>query len=60
MNPSEGGGTQPEIDQVSIETQVTNPLSTIIHIYIDDESLDPSLYTPVRVKEEESPEKTPS
>jgi hypothetical protein len=45
---------------VSIETQAPNPLSTLIHIYSDDESLEPARDTPVCVQEEEGPEKTPS
>jgi hypothetical protein len=45
---------------VSIETQAPNPLSTLIHIYSDDESLEPARGSPVRVQEEEGPEKTSS
>jgi hypothetical protein len=60
INPSEGGTTQPETGRVSIETQAPNPLSTLIHIYSDDESLEPSHGTPVHIQEEEGPEKTSS
>jgi hypothetical protein len=60
INPSEGGTTQPEIGWVSIETQAPNPLSTLIHIYNDDKSLNPSRESPVRIQEEEGPEKTSS
>jgi hypothetical protein len=34
IDPSEEGTTQPETGRVSIETQVPNPLSTLIHIYM--------------------------
>jgi hypothetical protein len=60
IDPSEEGTTQPETGQVSIETQAPNPLSTLIHIYSDDESLEPAHDTPVRVQEEKGPEKTTS
>jgi hypothetical protein len=50
INPSEGGANQSEIGWVSIETQVPNPLSTLIHIYSDDESLEHSRGTPVQVQ----------
>jgi hypothetical protein len=52
------GIAQPEMAQVSIETQVPNPLSTLIHIYSEDESTKPSRGTPVRIQEEEGLEKT--
>ena len=60
INPLERGATQLETGWVSIETQVPNPLSTLIHIYNDDESLELARDTPVWVQEEEGPEKTPS
>jgi hypothetical protein len=60
INPSEGGETQPETGWVLIETQAPNPLSTLIHIYSDNESLEPSRDTLVCVQEEEGPEKTHS
>jgi hypothetical protein len=60
INPSEEGATQPETGQVSIETQAPNPLSTLIHIYSNDESPEPAHGSPVRVQEEEGPEKTSS
>jgi hypothetical protein len=60
INPLEGGAAQPETGRVSIETQAPNPLSTLIHIYSDDESLEPAHDTPVWVQEEEVPKKTPS
>jgi hypothetical protein len=43
---------------VSIETQAPNPLSTLIHMYNDDKSTELSRGTPVRIQEEEGPEKT--
>jgi hypothetical protein len=49
INPSEGGTTQPETGRALIETQAPNPLSTLIHIYSDDESPEPACSTPVHV-----------
>jgi hypothetical protein len=60
INPSEGGTTQPEIGRVSIETQTPNPLSTLIHIYIDKEILETTHDSSVCIQEEEYPEKTSS
>jgi hypothetical protein len=56
----EGGTTQIEIGRVSIETQAPHPLSKLIHIYNDDESLKSSHATPMCVQEEGGPEKTSS
>jgi hypothetical protein len=60
IDPSEEGTTQPEIGWVSIETYTPNPLSTLIHIYNDDKSLEPAYDTSVRVQEEKGIEKTTS
>jgi hypothetical protein len=60
INLSEGTETQPEIGRVSIEAQEPNSLRILIHIYSDDESLEPAHDTPVHIQEEEGPEKTPS
>ena len=60
MDRSEEGTTQPEIGQVLIETQAPNPLRTLIHIYNNEESLEPTHGTSVRVQEEKVPEKTTS
>jgi hypothetical protein len=55
-----GVTTQPETGRVSVETSVPNPLTEFINIYSDDESLEASQRTPVRVQEEKGPEKTSS
>jgi len=55
---SREGTTQPETGQVLIETQAPNPLSTLIHIYSDSESREPSHGTPVHIQEEEGPKNT--
>jgi hypothetical protein len=60
IDPSEEGTTQPKTGQVSIETQAPNPLSTLIHIYNDNEILEPPSGTPICIQEESGPEKTPS
>jgi hypothetical protein len=60
INPSEEVTTRPETCQVLIETQEPSPLSTLIHIYSDKESLKPAHDTPVQVQEEKGPEKTTS
>jgi hypothetical protein len=60
IDPSEEGTTQPETGQVSIETQASNPFNTLIHIYNDDESPEPTHDTTVRVQEEKGPKKTAS
>jgi hypothetical protein len=49
IDPSEEGTTQPEAGRVLIWTQVPNTLSTLIHIFSDDESPEPTHNTPVRV-----------
>jgi hypothetical protein len=60
IDPSEEGKTQSETSQVSIETQAPNTLCTLIHIYNDEEILEPAHSTPVRVQEEKGPKKTAS
>jgi hypothetical protein len=52
--------TQPEIVETSGRTNASNPLSELIKIYDDDESLEVSLMTPLHIKEEIEPEKTSS
>jgi len=59
IDPSEEGTTQPE-DRFLIETQVRNHLSTLIHIYSDDESPEPAHDTLVRVQEEKGLAETTS
>jgi hypothetical protein len=59
-NSPVGGMTQPEIGRVSVETSAPNPLTKFINVYSDDESLEASQRTPVRVQEEKGPEKTSS
>jgi hypothetical protein len=39
---------------------VSNPLSELIKIYDDDESLEVSLVNPLHIEEEKGPEKTSS
>jgi hypothetical protein len=60
IDPLGEGTTQLEMGWVSIETQAPNPLSMLIHIYSDDESMKSSYGTLVCIPEEEGPEKTPS
>jgi hypothetical protein len=59
-NSSAGVMTQPEIGWVSVETSVPNPLTEFINVYSDDESLEASQRTLVRVQEEKGPEKASS
>ena len=49
--------SQTETCQVLIETQVPNPLNKFIHIYSDDEILEPSHESPMHVQEEKCPKK---
>jgi hypothetical protein len=49
IDPLEEGTTQPETGRVLIETQAPNTLSTLIHIYSDDKSPEPTYDTMVRV-----------
>jgi hypothetical protein len=48
-NSSVGTTTQPEIGRVSVETSVPNPLTEFNNVYSDDESLEASQMTLVRV-----------
>jgi hypothetical protein len=57
---SAGVMTQSKLGQVSVETNVPNPLSKFIDIYSDDESPEASHKTSVHVEEEKgAEEKTP-